>query len=217
MNSKSLLIAIAAFAVTATGAQAFVGGDVLRRAGLSEEQVEALEEARDLRAEGEEKKARDVLVKAGIDESTMASVRTAIHAAREAMHEAVASGDYEAFKEAVANTPLADIVTTEDDFRQFKKAHDLRQSGEYAKAKVIYDELGVVPPAFGAGMPRGMGMGRVHDYAHHGRPSRSELSFGGLSQEQRDALQVARQANDHETVRAILEEAGEGQGKRGGW
>lgn len=201
MNSKSLLIAIAAFAVTATGAQAFVGGDVLRRAGLSDEQVVALSQARSLRAEGDVEKARDVLVKAGIDESALASVREAMQKSREEMHKALESGDFTAFKESIKDTPLADLITSKEDFEQFKKAHELRRSGDYAEAKVIFDDLGVMPPA-----GRGMGFG------HYRHAPRHEAR--GLTTEQREALQVARQANDHETARAILEEAGMRSGMR---
>lgn len=211
MNSKSLLIAIAAFAVTATGAQAFVGPDVLRRAGLSEEQVAALEVARSLRAEGDQKKARDVLVKAGIDESTMATVRSLVHEARRAMHEAVESGDYTAFKVAVAETPLADIITTEADFEQFKKAHDLRRVGEYEEAQAIFNDLGVVSPSAGR---RG---GEEYHRPGRGGVGRPEAEGSGLTSEQRDALRAARQANDHDTVRAILEEVGEHRGRHGRW
>lgn len=204
MNSKSLLIAIAAFAVTATGAQAFVGGDVLRRAGLSEDQVAALSAARNLRAEGEVVKARDVLVKAGIDESALASVREAVHKAREAMYKALREGDYEAFKESIRDTPLSDLITSKDDFDQFKKAHELRVAGEHAEAKVIFDDLGVMPP-----MGRGMG------FAHYRHTPNHEAR--GLTTEQREALQVARQANDRETVHAILEEAGMRGGMKESW
>ena len=52
MNSKSLLIAIAAIALTATGAQAF-SSSALITAGLTEEQQAAFEVARELRQEGD--------------------------------------------------------------------------------------------------------------------------------------------------------------------
>lgn len=202
MNSKSLLIAIAAFAVTATGAQAYVGTKTLTRAGLSSEQITALEEARTLRAEGEVEKARNVLVEAGVDEAALAAIRDAARAAREAMHNAVEAGDYEAFREAVAETPLADIVTTEADFELFREAHELRAEGKHDEAHEIFAELGV-PELPGRG-----GKGHRHGYGHGPHGDRPELS-----DEQRDALRAARQANDMATVRAILDEAGE----RDGW
>jgi hypothetical protein len=89
MPSKSFLIAIAAFAVTATGAQAFVGSQYLSQSGLSLTQVEALKEAHDLRKEGKRDEAREVLVEAGIDEEAMKLLRQAMHDAREAIHQAL--------------------------------------------------------------------------------------------------------------------------------
>jgi hypothetical protein len=203
MNSKSLLIAIAAFAVTASGAQAYVGTKTLTRAGLSTEQISALEEARSLRAEGEVEKARNVLVEAGVDEAALAAIREAARAAREAMHEAIDAGDFVAFREAVIDTPLADIITTEADFELFREAHELRAKGKHGEAREILDELGV--PEF-TGAHKGLGHGHGHGHGRRGdRPA--------LSDEQRDALRAARQANDMATVRAILDEAGE----RDGW
>jgi Spy/CpxP family protein refolding chaperone len=188
MHSKSLLIAIAAFAVTATGAQAFVGSRYLAEAGLSDTQVEALKEARDLRKDGKADEARELLVEAGIDEEAMESLRDAMHQAREAMHQALADGDYNAFKESIEGSPLADIITTEADFAEFARAHALKEEGKYDEAKVIMTELGL--PERGEG--KGHGFGR-------------DLN---LTEEQRDALRTAKQANDEETVRAILKEAG---------
>jgi len=201
--SKSLLIAIAAFAVTATGAQAFVGSDVLLRAGLTSEQIVALEEARTLRKEGEVEKARDVLVEAGIDEEALAAVRKAAHAAREAMHQALEDGDYAAFKEAVKDTPLADIITTEADFELFAEAHELKRSGSEEEAQEIFDNLGL-PERGERDEHKGRGRGHGMMGGRGGHAS--------FSDEQRDALRTARQANDRETVRAILDEAGENDG-----
>jgi len=202
MNSKSLLIAIAAFAVTATGAQAYVGNKTLTRAGLTAEQITALDEARSLRAEGEVEKARNVLVEAGVDEEALAAIREAAREAREAMHAAVDAGDFAAFREAVVDTPLADVITTEADFELFREAHELRAAGNHDEAHEIMRELGVPPHNVGKVHGRGHGFGPGL------RGNRPELS-----DEQRDALRAARQANDRETVRAILDEAGE----RDGW
>lgn len=188
MNSKSLLIAIAAFAVTATGAQAYVGSEVLSRAGLSIEQIDAFEEARTLRASGDVRKARDVLVEAGLDTETMAQVRAAALTVRAQLREALDSGNYTQFKAAIVGTPLADIITTEADFILYKEAHDLKLSGAHREAQEILADLGVTA--------------RGHGHHGYGKPRNV------LSDEQKDALQAARQANDRETVRAILDEAG---------
>ncbi len=77
-SKKALLIAIAAFAVTATGVQAYVGNEQLNKAGFSEQQIQALVQARELKSQGEIDKARDVLLKAGFDEEKVANLREVI-------------------------------------------------------------------------------------------------------------------------------------------
>lgn len=193
MQSKSLLIAIAAFAVTATGVHAYGGTKLMTRAGLSEDQQSALEEARVLREEGDFSAARDVLVDAGINEETLRSLHGAMHESRQAMHDALEAGDYDAFKEAIEGTPLADIITSESDFELFQEAHELKDEGDFDGAKAIFDTLGIEAP--------------LH---HHGFKGGHMRGFSELSDEQREALNVARQANDRETIKAILEEAGVG-------
>ena len=195
MKSKPFLIAIAAFAVTATGVQAFGDSQMLERAGLSVEQISAFEVAKEKRESGDFEGARDVLVEAGVDEAVLKSVHQVMRESRVAMHKALEDADYEAFKVAVLGTPLADAVDTEDDFKQFLKAHDLKQEGKWDEAKVILNDLGVTPPQrhFGMGHRGGMMMGD---------------DFQNLTDEQRDALQVAREANDKEAVQAILNDAG---------
>ena len=195
MNSKSLLIAIAAFAVTATGAQAFVGTNYLVQAGLSQTQVEAFTQARELRLKGKSEEARDLLLEAGLDEDAMDSIRAAARAAHVAVQAAIENEDFAAFRTATEGTPLYDIITTEADFKLFVEAHDLRTEGKYEEAREIFDELGV--PA-------------RDKKGHHGRGMMMEHGqrLAELSPEQRDALRAARQANDKETVALILNEAG---------
>ncbi|HEY0964718.1 MAG TPA: hypothetical protein VGE31_02900 [Candidatus Paceibacterota bacterium] len=191
MQSKSLLIAIAAFAVTATGVQAYGGMKVLERAGLSEEQISAFETARELKESGDLAGARDALLEAGVDEDTLRSVHEASKEMRDAMHAALEEDDYEAFREAVKGTPLAEVIDTEADFEKFVEAHELKEEGNWAEAKEILDELGVEPQHRFPGHRHGLG----HQLTE-------------LSDDQRDAFQVARKANDREAMKAILDEAG---------
>jgi hypothetical protein len=198
MNSKSLLIAIAALALTATGAQAF-SSNALITAGLTEEQQAAFEVARELRQEGDVTGARDILVEAGIDADTLEKVRTAMHderdAKREAMRAAIESGDYAAFTLAIADSPLADVITTEDDFKSFAEAHELMAAGDKDAAKVIFKELGV--------------HGLKDMKGHRGHGNHGEPPFlDQLTSAQKEAFTVARQANDRDAMEAILDEAG---------
>jgi hypothetical protein len=192
MQSKSLLIAIAAFALTTTGAQAYVSNIDL----LSSEQQAAFAEARELKEKGEIEKARDVLVKAGIDEETISTLRKANKNSRNVISAAVEENDYEAFREAAKNSPLLDIITTKSDFELFVKAHDLKKDGNLKEAKEILDDLGLPQKSHGHFIKN------VHNNKHH-----KEL-ISELSEKQREALRVAREANDKETVKAILKEAG---------
>ncbi|MBP9843213.1 MAG: hypothetical protein KBC62_04385 [Candidatus Pacebacteria bacterium] len=195
--SKSLLIAIAAFAVTATGVQAFQGTQFLQRAGLSEEQISAFETARELRKAGDPKAARDILIEAGVDEAVLKSVKDAAKEHRQAIFDAVEAEDYEAFKTAIEGSPLADAIDSEEDFQKFVMAHTLKEEGRWDEAKEILDDLGIEPRERMPGMRHGHGM-------MGGRPPLWE----GLTDEQQEALEVARKANDKEAVKAILEEAG---------
>lgn len=197
MKSKPFLIAIAAFAVTATGVQAFQGTQLLEKAGLTEDQISAFETARELRESGDLDAARDALIDAGIDEETLESVHKVIHEQKDAIHSAVEAGDYEAFKKVVDGTPLADAIDSEEDFKKFVEAHALKEEGKWDEAKTILDELGVQQPQRMPGMGRGHGM-------MGGKPP----FIDELTDEQREAFEVARKANDKDTARAILKEAG---------
>jgi hypothetical protein len=193
MQSKSLLIAIAAFAVTATGVQAYGGSDLLEKAGLSQEQISAFETAREKRQSGDLSGARDTLVKAGVDEKVLQAMHKASKQSRDAIRQALEKEDYQAFKAAVSGTPLGASVDTEADFQLFVQAHLLKEDGKWQEAKKILDELGVKPSQHHFAMGRHAGMGR---------------HMQDLTPEQQSALEVAKKANDKEAVKAILEEGG---------
>lgn len=192
MYSKSLLIAIAAFALTATGVNAYGGIKVLGRAGLTDDQVEAIEEARELREMGDYTGARDKLVKAGVTDDTLKNVHRATNEVRIAIEEALNNNDFKAFKVAIADLPLADIITSKEDFQQFKEAHDLKKAGKLDQSSAIMSVLGV---------------DSVGGNSSFGHMHRSNL-MENLTDQQIEALRVARQANDRATMQAIYDEAG---------
>ncbi|MFT7507561.1 MAG: hypothetical protein ACI92I_000721 [Acidimicrobiales bacterium] len=144
-KTKALLIPIAAFAVTVTGASAF-NSVVLENAGLDTAQITAFEQAHELRKEGDKEAARDVLVEAGVDMETMQAVRGAMKEHRQemksAIYEAVGNNDYQAFIDAIEGSPLVDIITSESDFELFVQAHTLRAEGDREEAKEIMEDLG---------------------------------------------------------------------------
>lgn len=161
-KTKALLIPIAAFAVTVTGASAF-NSSVLENAGLDTQQIAAFEQAHELRKDGDKEGARDILVDAGIDMDTMHSVRDAMKEHREEMHEAVKEaleeGDYDAFLNAVENSPLADKIDSLEEFELFMEAHELREAGDRDGAREIMEELGFEGKMHGRGHGKGQGKG----------------------------------------------------------
>ncbi len=196
MNSKSLLIAIAALALTATSAQAF-NGNVLIRARLSDEQRAAFAVARELQEEGDTEAAKEILIEAGIDEDVLERLREAMkdhHLAHQAILDALNEDDYEAFLTAIEDTPLADIVTSEADYDRFKEAYDLKQEGEIEEAKEILSDLGV--SAAESSLARS---GRARGWSHR---------FDNLSDEEYEAFLVAKQSNNQEAMQAVLVDAG---------
>ena len=193
-KSKSLFIAVAAFAVTASGVHAFGSTELLTRAGLTDEQVIAVQEAQELKATGNISAAKETLEAAGVTSETMKNIREVAKEAKAAVHDAVESGDYDAFMVAVADSPLAEIITTEADFELFVEAHELRESGDKDGARELFEELGVDTK-------------KLHKQ-HHGKHAHKEAVHELLSDEQREALQVAQAANDREAVQAIFTEVG---------
>lgn len=191
MQTKPLLIAMAAFAVTVTGAYAQGNADkIFERANLSAEERSALETAHDLKEQGDLDAARDTLLEAGFDEEKLLSLHRAGREVHDEIEAAVEADDYNAFLLAVEGTPMADKITTELDFHLLVEAHGLREDGDFEGAREILDGLDIQPRGHMKGHFRGM------------------QGLSELSDEQRDAFEVARQANDKEAVRAILEEAG---------
>ena len=124
MQSKYLLIAIAAFAVATTDVHAYVESEELDRLGFTPVQIEALAEARELKNRGEANKARNVLFKAGIDEEKIVALRELRNSKQKSISESVNDNDYNAFLKAIKTTPLVDIINDENEFQHFRYIHD---------------------------------------------------------------------------------------------
>lgn len=194
MLMKTLLIPLAAFAVTVTGASAF-NGDMLKRAGLNDDQIAAFEQAKELKESGDKEAARDVLLAAGVDEDVIKQVREAMREHKNDIHSAIAAKDYEAFKEAIEGSAFADMIDSEAEFNRLVEAYELMRDGDREGAKDIFDELGLP----------GLGMDKFKDQM---RPNFMSL----LSTEQKEELRDAMENHDRERVREILEEAGVEEG-----
>ncbi len=193
----NLLIPLAAFAVSLTGATT-LSPDLMRRAGLNEDQISAFEEAKELKEAGDFDKARDVLMSAHIDEGVMEQLREAMRERRQdhdiAIKAAVEAKDYESFKAAAAGSPLGEIIDSRAEFDRFVEAHALMETGDKDEAKAIFEDLGL---NWGHGHSKGEGKG-----------GRFHPALEGLSEDQRQELRDAMQERDHDKVREILQEAG---------
>jgi hypothetical protein len=157
-----IIIPVAAFAVTATTVGAF-NGNMLQNldVDLTDEQVSALEEVGALHGQ-HRAEIHNILDEAGFDREAMRALHKAGYEYRTAHHEAVQEAieaeDFEAYQEAVVNSPRADLIDTEAKFEQLLKAYELREEGEYEAARDIMEELGFTKQNLGNGGPR-MGAG----------------------------------------------------------
>jgi hypothetical protein len=147
---KKIMTLVAAFAVTATTAAAFQETDWSELTiDLDDSEISALEKVDEIR-EAAHTEAKAVLEAAGIDNERMHEIHNALHKARAASHEgvrtAIEAHDYEAFQAAIAGSPLADTITSEEKFERLVEAHELRKSGDNAAARAIMDELGIDIP-----------------------------------------------------------------------
>lgn len=154
------MIPVAAFAVTVTGASAF-SSEMLEKLdiNLTNDQVIALEEAHELKIGGADRdEIKLILENAGLDKEVMKEIHKVSHAERaehrKAIKAAIDSEDYEAYLEAVADTPRADLIDSESKFEKLVEAHQLREAGNHEAAKEIMEDLGFQKPAghgFGGG------------------------------------------------------------------
>ena|GEM_PF-499389 len=192
MSLRSVLIPVAAFAVTVTGASAF-NSELLHKAGLSDGQISAFEEAKELRQAGDFDGARDVLEEAGIDESVMERLRNTMRGHHNAVKMAIESNDFEAFREASEGSPLADIINTKEEFARFVEAHNLIKNGDKETAREIFDDLGI------------KGLGFHHKIFKH---NKEPHFFDQLTTEQKNELKAALESRDREKVRELLDSYG---------
>jgi hypothetical protein len=127
---------------------------------FTDEERTALEEARDLREQGEFEKAQEVLKEAGVQNSLgRMGVGGLFYEEREAMRQAIQDGDYDSFVAATKDMPFADEVS-EKLFETIVAAHSFRQSGNFNAARKLLESEGVIAPIGIGGGGGHYGMGR---------------------------------------------------------
>jgi rubrerythrin len=154
---------------------------------LTDEQKEILEEAHELRKEGNHEAAKALIEELGIT-PPRAEVRGEFHEEKQAVRDAIKAGDYDAFLAATADGPV-DVQLTEEQFEGLAEIHELREEGDHEAAKELAEELGL--PKMG---------------------NRASKRFAqSLTDEQKETLTEAHelaQDGDKEAAKELLEEAG---------
>jgi hypothetical protein len=159
---NQIMIPVAAFAVTVTGASAF-NSDMLSKidVDLTDSQVSALEVAHEMRTDGSDRdEVKTFLEDAGLDKDTMKEIKDATQELRDeqraVVQAAVDNNDYEAFTAAIADTPLAEAINSEADFATFVAAQELQADGDREGAAALMTDLGIEKPVGHGGRDGGM-------------------------------------------------------------
>lgn len=132
-KSQTMMFAIAAFAVTVTNVQAFGSYELLTQAGLSDDQVIAVKEAREFRRAGDMDAARDALIEAGIDEDVIKELRK-VHR------------EYKKDKQTERQEQINDLLTT-DQKEALQVAH---AANDRETVRAIFAEVGIELPEKGS-------------------------------------------------------------------
>lgn len=112
---------------------------------------------------------------------------------------AVTIGSVQAFdRQAVLET----LELTDDQLAALEVAHELRHEGDKEAAKEVLEAAGIDRE-----LMRGIKDAVKTERKAHRQERKAEIETQ-LTEDQLEALQVAREANDKEAARAILEEAG---------
>lgn len=112
---------------------------------------------------------------------------------KQEVRESLENNDYQAFLKAVADSPMADKIDTEEEFAKMVEMHKLLQNKDTDGAKKIADELGIELP----------GKGR--------RGGEGGPNGNGGDSEQAEAVRNALENNDFEAWKTAMTEAKNGE------
>lgn len=112
---------------------------------VNEETFAVMVQAHELAQSGEKEAAKELLEENGIHRPGKRGhgPKSEHH---EAVREAIESGDYEAWVEALSSHPNAEELISEENFATMQKAHELMESGEKEAAKELLEEAGFKRP-----------------------------------------------------------------------
>ena len=111
---------------------------------VSEEDFVKMQEMHALRAEGSFEEADALREELGLSERGGRGMHKGgqFSENRQAVYEAMESGDYTAWKEAMGDRP-GGATLTEEDFQKLSQAHQLKKDGDVEGAEIIMEELGL--------------------------------------------------------------------------
>lgn len=112
---------------------------------LTEDQKKALDKARNLHKQGKHDEAREVLESADLPLPHMRDPEQHKERKRE-FDSLIESNDYEAFRQKVADTPMADVIDSREKFDALVESHSLREDGKFEEAREVLADAGIKPP-----------------------------------------------------------------------
>jgi len=196
MRHKTIMIPLAAVMVMGMGTGSVLAAKQNHKQNFTEEQLDILEEARELFRLGDLEAGEALLKEAGIHKPhKKPNQNYASQEDREAVQEALEYDDYEAFLEIVQNGPFGEVVT-EEIFEVLVEAHELRGEGEKRRGKKSFSRR--------LGIKRGYHEGKLRERGSRG-------NFQDLTEEQQEVVRALR--NDREAIRAYFEEEGVERGR----
>ena len=123
---------------------------------VTQENFDTLVQAHELMEAGDKEGAKALLEEAGIKRPGKFKGHGQRGQKFQEVREAVESGDYTAWAEAMANHPNAEIEINEATFATLQEAHELMEAGDKEGAKALLEEAGIKRPGkFKGHGPRG--------------------------------------------------------------
>ena len=142
--NKRKVIPTLAFIGLTLGGTALAAEAKKPREELSIYQRHTLKTAHKLHQSGEHEKAMELMESADITWRDQKDADE--HKLRKKMFESkIEQNDFDLFKEMVAETPMADIVNTQEKFDALVESHLLRQEGKEDEAREVLEHTGIRP------------------------------------------------------------------------
>lgn len=111
---------------------------------ISEEEFLKMQKMHTLKKEGKFEEAEALRKELGLPERDgrggMGKMKSSQE--RQAIYNAMESGDFNAWKEAMGDRPMAQTMT-EENFQKLRQAHEMKKNGNHEGARALMEELGM--------------------------------------------------------------------------